>query len=264
MAALDRHRVRYTQVDTRRLRVPLHDRRRWDVVLNREISQTRAGYAANALETAGTMVLNSAAATDVCGDKWRTSVALREHGLPTPRTSVALTPSAALDALEELGYPAVLKPLVGSWGRLVTLLPDRRTAETVLEYVAALPGSHSQVVYTQEFVAGPSRDLRVVVVGQEVLGAAARHADGWRANAATGAVSTRCPLTPELAEVAAGAARAVGADIAGVDLLEDRDGRLLVLEVNHRVEFGAFQSAHGDRVDVAGRIVAHLLARAAG
>jgi [lysine-biosynthesis-protein LysW]--L-2-aminoadipate ligase len=264
IAALCRRSLPWRQVDTRELGIPLDGARRaGEIVLNREIGHTRATYAARALEACGTTVVNSAAASDVCGDKWRTSFALREAGVPIPRTALALTPDAALAMVEEIGYPAVFKPLVGSWGRLVTFVPDRRTAATVLEYIAALPSPLAHVVYVQEFVAKSERDLRVIVVGGEVLGATYRRNADWRTNVARGAVSERCELSSALASLAVAAADAVGAEIAGVDLVEDADGRLLVLEVNHRVEFAGFQEAFGDRVDVAERMVDHLLMRAA-
>ncbi len=259
--ALERRRVRHEHVDSRVTWTELHaGGPRWDLVLNREIGHARALHAARSLEAEGSRVVNSAAATEVCGDKWRTSIALREASLPVPRTALALTPGAALDALDTVGYPAVLKPLVGSWGRLVTRLPDRATAEAVLEHVAALPGPQSHVVYLQEFVPKLDRDIRVVVVGGEALGAVYRTGDQWRTNVARGAQPQHCGLGPELAKLSVAAAGAVGADIAGVDLVEDADGRLLVLEVNHGVEFSGFQEAMGARVDVADRIVEHTLA----
>ncbi|MFI5836661.1 RimK family alpha-L-glutamate ligase [Micromonospora sp. NPDC051300] len=263
MAALSRRDLAYTRVDPRRLRFNTDGPGPpYSFALNREISQTRAEYAAEALEACGVVGVNSAAAVGTCGDKWRTSLALRARGLPTPRTALALTPQAALDALDELGYPAVIKPLVGSWGRLVGRLTCRDAAETVLEHVAALPSPRSHVVYLQEQITTVRRDLRVIVVGDQAVGVTWRRAEGWRANVATGANSVRCLLTAPISELAVAATEAVGAEIAGVDLLEDRAGDLYVLEVNHRVEFAGFQAAHGDRVDVAERIADYLGRRA--
>jgi len=262
--AFDRRGVAYEHLDSRTLWRTLQQPRdrRWPVVLNREIGFARAVNAARLLEAAGVPVINSAQAIEVCGDKYRTSVALHEAGLPTPRTALALTPEAALDALEEIGYPAVLKPLNGSWGRLVSRLPDRETAATVLEHVAALPSPAAHVVYVQEFVPTGDRDIRAVVVGGEVLGATYRHGAGWRTNVARGARPEPCPLVPELAKAAADAARCVGADIAGVDLLEDGRSGWLVLEVNHGVEFSGFHSVLGERVSVADRVADLVMARA--
>ncbi|WP_430791103.1 lysine biosynthesis protein LysX [Actinoplanes sp. G11-F43] len=261
--ALDRRGVPFEHVDTRRLwfragpgGLP------WDVALNREIGQVRAAYAARCLASAGVEVVNSVDATEVCGDKWRTTTALEAAAVPTPRTALALTPQATLDALEAIGYPALIKPLVGSWGRLVAHLPDRVSAEGVLEYLAALPGPQSHLGYVQELIDKPGRDIRAVVVGGQVLGAVYRTGEALRTNVALGGKTRPCEVTPEINKFSIDAAAAVGADIAGVDLIEDRDGRLLVLEVNHRVEFTGFQSALASEVDVAGHIVDHLLERA--
>ncbi|MBU8858610.1 MULTISPECIES: RimK family alpha-L-glutamate ligase [unclassified Micromonospora] len=265
LQALDDRRVPYDHLDSRTLWRALASKgdAPAQVVLNREIGYARALAAGRVLEAGGAVVLNTADTVALCGDKYRTSVALRDAGLPSPATALALTPEAALNALEALGYPAVIKPRVGSWGRLVTRVRDRETAEAVLEHVAALPSPDAHIVYLQQFVAGPDRDIRIVVIGGEAMGATYRRAAGWRHNVARGAGVTACPLTPELAGLAEAAARAVGADIAGVDLVEDTDGRLYVLEVNHGVEFSGFQEAMGDHVSVADRIVDHLVDRRA-
>ncbi len=262
MGALERRGARFEHLDPRSLFVA--DDSAWTgptLVLNREVGHFRALYAASALESAGVTVLNSAAATHLSGDKWHTSAALLNSGLPTPRTALAMTSEAALEALDEIGYPAVVKPLVGSWGRLVTRVTDRAVAAAVLEHVAALPSPQSHVVYLQEQVPKADRDIRVLVVGGEAIGATYRRGEEWRTNVARGAVSEYCPLGPVHAKLAVAAADAVGTDIAGVDLIEDVDGHLTVLEVNDRVEFRGFQEAHGSRVDVADAIAAHLIAR---
>ncbi|MEU3773478.1 lysine biosynthesis protein LysX [Streptomyces sp. NPDC032472] len=261
--AFDRRGVPFDHVDTRRQWFPAGQRQLpWTLALNREIGQFRAAYGARCLTSAGVDVVNSADATEVCGDKWRTTMALAAAGVPTPRTALGLTPQAALAALDSIGYPALIKPLVGSWGRLVVQLPDRASAEGVLEYVAALPGPQSHLGYVQELIDKPERDIRVIVVGGRVLGAVYRTGESLRTNVALGGQTRPCEVTSEIAKLSLDAAAAVGADISGVDLIEDRDGRLLVLEVNHRVEFTGFQSALGDQVDVADHIVDHLLERA--
>jgi [lysine-biosynthesis-protein LysW]--L-2-aminoadipate ligase len=263
--ALDRRGVSYSCLDTRQLwsrpggPVPAVGVR---CVLNREIGQVRAAYAARSLEASGHLVLNDADCIEVCGDKWRTSLALAAAGLPAPRTALGLTPEAGLAALDEIGYPALIKPLVGSWGRLIAELRDPRMARELFEYVAALPGPQSHLVYVQELIAKPGRDIRAIVLGGELLGAIYRISDDVRTNVARGAISQPCDETPELAKLAVQAAAAVGADIAAVDLVEDGSGNLLVLEVNHRVEFSGFQQAMSDRINVADRIVDLLVSRA--
>jgi [lysine-biosynthesis-protein LysW]--L-2-aminoadipate ligase len=262
LAALDRRGVPYRQLDTRQLAAELpaggalagHR-----AALHREIGQTRSRYAALLLAAAGVPGVNTAEVIETCGDKLLTSLALDRAGLPTPRTTVALGPDAALAAMDRLGYPVVVKPLTGSWGRLAAVVRDPETARTVLEHRAALPSPQHQVVYLQELIDKPDRDIRAIVVGDRVLGAVYRRSDSWRTNVARGARTEPCPLTDDLVRLATAAATAVGGGILGVDLVEDRDGHLYLLEVNHTVEFNGFQQAHGDTLDVAGAIVDHLL-----
>lgn len=262
-AALERRGVPYAHVDTRRLSAELDTteadgRFGYAAALNREISHSRGMYGSLLLEARGVATLNTSAVITACGDKVRTSLLLRRAGVPAPRTAVALSPEEGADAAERLGFPVVIKPLAGSWGRLVAAVHDREQAETVLEHRAALPSPQQHIVYLQELVDKPGRDIRVILAGDEVVGATYRYSDGWRTNAARGARSAPCPLTPELTEPARAAARAVGGGVLGVDLVEGPAGPL-VLEVNHTVEFQGFQHAHGDAVDVADAIVSHLL-----
>lgn len=258
-AALERRGVGYTHLDTRRLTADLEDGPGpYAVALNREISHSRAYYAALLLEGQGVTTVNRAEVIAVCGDKLRTSLELRRCGLPAPRTRVALTPEAGVAACAELGFPVVVKPLTGSWGRLAALVRDRAEAEVVMEHRAALPSPHQHIVYLQEYVEKPGRDIRVVLAGERVVAASYRYAAGWRTNAAREGRSEPCPLTPELSDLALAAGKAVGGGVLGVDLIEGSGG-LYVLEVNHTVEFRGLQSAHGGAVDVADAIVAYAL-----
>ncbi len=263
LAAFDRRGVPVGHVDPRRLTFAVEATGpQWTTVLNRELSASRALHAARSLEALGAVVLNSAASTEVCSDKWLTSLALRRDHVPVPRTVLALTPEAALSELESFGYPAVLKPLTGSWGRRVSLVREPDAARAVLEHCAALPSPTAHLIYIQEYVDKPGRDIRVIVVGGRPIAAAYRVSDDdWRCNVALGAQSRVCDVTPEIAKLAAAAAHAVGADIAGVDIVERRDGTPLVLEVNHNVEFSGIQSAHGDRVDIAQEIADFVVSR---
>ncbi len=257
-AALERRGVPYVHLDTRRLTGGPQGDPTYATALNREISQSRGYYASLLLESYGVRTVNRAETIAICGDKFRTTLELERHGLPTPRTVLALTPEAALDAAEGLGFPVVIKPLTGSWGRLAALVRDRAEAEVVLEHRAALPSPQQHVIYLQEFVEKPDRDIRVLVAGDAVVAASYRYSDGWRTNAARDGRSVPCPLTPELTDLALRAATAVGGGVLGVDLIEG-PGRLYVLEVNHTVEFHGLQTAHGDAVDVADAIVAYAL-----
>lgn len=263
LEALGRRGRSCAHLDTRGLRCDLDGGAvRWDAVLNREISATSALYAALALEATGARVLNPASAVEVCGDKWRTSAALHRAGLPTPRTVLALTSAAAEAAAEELGYPVVVKPLTGSWGRRVALAKDADAARSLFEYCEAMPSPAARLIYLQSYVDKPGRDIRVLVVGGQVLGAVYRRSQDWRTNVARGATTEPCPLTDDLTKLAVAAAEETGAGIAGVDLVEDAEGALLVLEVNHRVEFAGLQAALTDRVDIAAAIADHLVTEA--
>lgn len=259
-AALEQRKIPYVHIDARRLHLELKTGPPpWPVVLNREISYSRALYAGYALQHMGATAVNSVAAIEVCGDKWRTAMALQNAGLPVPRTTLALTPEAARAAADEQGYPLVTKPLTSSWGRHVSLIPDARVMETVSEMFASFPSPLAHILCVQEPIDKPDRDIRVIVIGGQPIGAMYRKSDSWRTNVARGARPEICQLTDDIAKLAIGAAAATKAEIAGVDLLEGPSGELYVLEVNHGVEFSGFTQASG--IDVADAIAGYLLTR---
>ena len=228
-----------------------------DVALVRCLSHTRAYYLTRWLEGLGVPTVSSHRTVATCGDKLLTSAALEEAGVPTPRTAAAFSPEAALEAIESMGYPVVLKPVHGSWGRLLARVNDRDAAEALLEHKATLGGYlHGSVFYIQEYVDKPGRDIRVMVVGDEVVYAIYRQSPHWITNTARGGEPLPCPITPEIDHLSRAAARAVGGGIVAVDLVESADGRLLVVEVNHTPEFhGAMEATE---VDIAGKIVEYL------
>jgi [lysine-biosynthesis-protein LysW]---L-2-aminoadipate ligase len=235
---LDRRRLRYDVVDPRTAVFRLDGAPPpYTTALSREVSHHRSVAGARLLEHADVTVINSAQAIEVCGDKLLTTLALMAAGVPTPRCLVTLTPDAALDALEEFGYPAVIKPVVGSWGRMVTRVRDRESAEAILEHRAALPGPSQKITYVQEHVDKPGRDIRGLVFGTEVAGAVYRTSSAWRTNTARDARTLPCPLTDELRDVLLRAAAAIGPGVYGIDVLENADGRLLVNEINHTPQF---------------------------
>jgi [lysine-biosynthesis-protein LysW]--L-2-aminoadipate ligase len=257
--ALERARMPFVQVDAAAMRMrAARAAPRWAVVLNREIAQTRACYLAESMEAAGLRVVNSAAATATCGDKWRSALALAAAALPIPRTVLATSVEGAREAIEEFGFPVVVKPACSSWGRRVAYLRDADAADTLLDYCSALPSPQSRVLCVQEPIKKPGRDIRVVVVGVIVIGAMYRQAARWRTNVALGADVSACPVDADITKLALGAAAATGAEISGVDLLEGQDGDLYVLEVNGRTEFVGLVRATG--LDVAWSIVNYIKA----
>jgi [lysine-biosynthesis-protein LysW]--L-2-aminoadipate ligase len=189
-----------------------------------------------------------------------TTTALREAGLPIPHTVVALSQEAALKSIEELGYPVVLKPLVGSWGRLLARINDRDAAEAILEHKATLGGYQHSVYYIQQHVEKPGRDIRTMVVGEEVVYAIYRRSEHWITNTARSGTAEACELTPDLVSLSVEAAHAVGGGIVTVALLEGASGEILVNEVNHTPEFHGASEATD--VDIAGKMIDYILRKA--
>lgn len=257
-AALERRGLSYVQVDDRTLvhRLGGTGGPRYRGVLNRIMSHTRSVYATRIFEATGHRVFNPSGVVDVCGDKILTSLALVRAGLPHPATVLAVTPDAALEAIEQVGYPAVLKPAVGSWGRLLSKVNDRDAAETLIEHKQSLRSPIHNVYYVQEYVDKPDRDLRVIVIGDEVVAAVYRRSDHWITNTARGATTAVCTVTDELRSLALRAATAVGGGILAVDLLERAGGELLVTEVNHTMEFHGLAVVAD--VDVADLVVGYV------
>lgn len=227
-----------------------------DVVLERCIQHSRALYALSVLETWGIPTVNTFEVADVCGNKLLTTMRLIRDGIPSPRTRLAFTPESALAAVEELGYPAVLKPLVGSWGRLISRVNDRDAAESILEHKDVLGTYIHSIYYIQEYVPKPGRDIRAFVVGDETIGAIYRYSEHWITNTARGGKATKCEVTSELNDLCVRAARAVGGGVVAIDVLEAPEG-LLVNEVNYTMEFRNSIDTTG--VNIPGRVVDYAL-----
>jgi len=207
-----------------------------DIVLERCINHSRALHSLRLFEAAGIKCVNSYKVATVCGDKLLTSVALKEHNVPQPEVRIAFTEESALKEIEEMGYPVVLKPAVGSWGRLLSKINDKDAAEAILEHKTVLGSYHHSIFYIQKYVEKNKRDIRAFVIGDECICAIYRTSDHWVTNTARGGVATNCPVTPELNDIAVKAAKAVGGGILAIDIFETPNG-LLVNEVNYTMEF---------------------------
>ncbi len=208
-----------------------------DVLVERSVSTSRGLYALRMFEQAGMRTVNRYATASVCADKILTTSALQAAGVPQPRVRVAFDRESALEAMEELGYPVVMKPVVGSWGRLLARINDRDAAEAVLEHRQVLGSYQHHIYYIQEMVEKPDRDIRAFVVGNETIAAIYRASQHWITNTARGGVASNCPVTPELNEICLRAAQAVGGGVLAIDLFEDPHRGLLVNEINHTMEF---------------------------
>ena len=235
-----------------------------DVVVDRCLSTSRSLYATQFLETYGVPVVNAPETADICADKAKNSLALAAADVPTPETEVAFTTDAAMEAIESFGYPCVLKPVVGSWGRLMAKIDSKSAAEAILEHKATLGHYEHKVFYVQEFVDKPGRDIRVLAADGEPIAAMTRAADHWLTNAAKGGETAAFDLDETATTLVERASEAVGGGLLGIDLMEvggTDSGAYTVHEVNHTVEFKALTQATD--VDVPARIVDWLEATVA-
>jgi len=254
--ALEKRGIDFDRLDDRVIHFDLENPAPWrqyDAVIERSLSYNSGLYALRILNAFDVTTINTAAVAEACGDKLTTSTLLAKAGLPQPRNVVAFTPESALEVLEELGYPAVVKPVVGSWGRLLAKVNDRHAAEAIFEHKATLGSSQHQIFYVQEYIEKPGRDIRAVVIGDRVLAAMYRKSAHWITNTARGGEGELCPITPEIESICLNAAKAMGGGVLAIDLIEHSERGYLINEVNHTMEFHTMQPLSG--IDIAGEIV---------
>jgi [lysine-biosynthesis-protein LysW]--L-2-aminoadipate ligase len=253
--------INSTSIDAKSMVVPLDGRSAYEgtVVIQRCVSYFKSIHSTAALEGLGARVINSLKSASLSGNKLFAHMALEKAGVKTPRAVSAFSEESALQALEELGYPAVIKPTVGSWGRLIALLKDKEAARAVIEDREHMfPLYH--VYYFEEFVKRPPRDIRAIVVGDRVVAAIYRYSgEGeWKTNMALGGRAEACPITSELESICIRASKALGGEIVGVDLMESDSKGLLVHEVNNTTEFKNTVRVTG--VDIPGLMIEYAIA----
>ena len=229
-----------------------------DVLFERSISYSRGLYISKIYEANGVTVVNAPQVAERCGDKYVTSQVLVQNGISTPRVVMAFDEESALRAVESVGYPCVLKPVVGSWGRLLARIENRAMAEALIEHKATLGVNH-QVFYIQEYIHKPGRDIRAFVVGEEPIAAIYRTSENWITNTARGGIASNCPLTLELSDICRRTARAMGGGLLAIDVFE-AEGGLTVNEVNHTMEFRNSITTTG--VNIPARMVDYVLEQA--
>ena len=229
-----------------------------DVLFERSVSYSRGLYISKIYEANGVKVVNSTQVAERCGDKYVTSQLLVQNGIPTPRVLMAFDEESALAAVDAMGYPCVLKPVVGSWGRLLAKVDNRHMAESLIEHKATLGVNH-QVFYVQEYINKPGRDIRAFVVGEEPIAAIYRTSENWITNTARGGVASNCPLTSELSEICRRTAQAIGGGLLAIDVFETDNG-FTVNEVNHTMEFRNSITTTG--VNIPALMVEHVLEQA--
>ncbi len=257
LEAFRARKVEVDSIDIREMVIDLHARDfPWDVVLERCVHHSRALHCLKVLNDAGVRTVNTYAVGAVCGDKLITSSALVKAGVPTPPVHVAFDEESALRAIEAAGYPCVLKPAIGSWGRLLAKVNDRDAAEALVEHKLLLGTYHHAVFYVQKYVQKKGRDIRAFVVGDRCVAAIYRDSPHWITNTARGGKASNCPVTDEVREISLRAAEAVGGGILAVDLMETAHG-LTCHEVNDRMEFRNSVTTTG--VDIPQRMLDHVV-----
>lgn len=257
-----RSNVKLNMIDDRKLKFDLKQKQfSYDAVIERSINHSRALHALRLFQSNGIKCVNSFDVASICGDKLLTSATLQDNNIPQPDVRVAFTEESALEAIEELGYPVVLKPAVGSWGRLLSKINDRDAAESILEHKTVLGTYHHSIFYIQKYVEKKGRDIRSFVVGDNCIAAIYRTSEHWITNTAKGAVASKCEITPEIADLSVRAAKAVGGGVLAIDLFESEEG-LTVNEVNYTMEFKNSVTTTG--VNIPEHVVDYVIQAAQG
>ena len=209
-----------------------------DIVLERCISYYRGLHFTACLEFLDVPVINSFEISNTCGNKMITSMLLKKNNIPTPKTYFSFSAESAMEHFEKIGYPLVIKPIIGSWGRSVIPIKDKDTADAIIENRQVTDGPQDRIYYLQEMIDRPPRDIRVITVGDQAVAAMYRKSSGgFKTNIALGAEPEICKITNEIEELCQKASKAVGGGILGIDLMEDKKRGLVVHEVNNTVEF---------------------------
>lgn len=238
LAAAKKASINITMTDCKKMALDLESPADgFGTILQRCVSYYRNVHSTAALEGAGAQVINPHLTGVLAGNKLYSHMLLKKAGVPVPRATVSFSKEAALRALDRLEYPAVIKPTVGSWGRMISKLNDAEAAGAILEGREQMYPIY-QIHYIEEFVKRPPRDIRAIMVGGQAVAAIYRTSgpDMWKTNTALGGTAETCPISPEMEEMCVRATEAVGGQIVGVDLMESADG-LVVHEVNNTTEF---------------------------
>jgi len=209
-----------------------------DIVLERCVSYFRGLHFTASLEFMDVPVLNKFDVANICGNKMFMTLVLKKNNIPTPKTYFSFSSEGAAENLEKVGYPLVIKPVIGSWGRGVMPIKDKDTMEAIFEIRDITDSPHDRIYYLQELIKRPPRDIRVITVGDEPIAAMYRKSSGgFKTNIALGADPEICEITKEMEDMATKASKAMGGGILGIDMMEDEQRGLVVHEVNNTVEF---------------------------
>jgi len=252
-----RKSVELVKIDDRKSVFDLHKNAfHLDVVVERCVNHSRAVHALKIFNDHNIPTVNRAEVAEICGSKFLTTQAILKAGIPTPGCFLAFTPESALAAMDQLGYPCVIKPTTGSWGRLISKVNDRDAAEAILEHKQILGSYHHSIFYIQQYVEKHGRDIRSFVVGDDCIAAIYRDSDHWITNTARGGKTSNCPVDNDLHKISVNAAKAVGGGVVAIDVFETIDG-YSVNEVNYTMEFRNSIDVTG--VNIPEKVVDHVL-----
>lgn len=229
-----------------------------DIAIERCVSYFRGLHLTAILEGKGIKVINPYSIMSICGNKMLTSILLAKNGIPTPKTIIAFTKEEALKAIEEIGFPAVIKPVFGSWGRLIAQVKDKDIAQVILEHREEINNPLYQIYYIQEMIERPPRDIRCIVIDNEIIASIYRYSspEDWRTNIARGGRAEVCNLTEDMKEIILKTSEIIGGGVLGIDAMESKNG-IVIHEVNATVEFKGAMSATG--IDIPGKIIEYAL-----
>ena len=236
---------------------PVNFKQEFDLVLDRCVSTTKGLQSLLFFESLGVLTVNRYKVASLCADKFATSLLLHQRGVPVPRFALVFGENQALQAVEQLGgFPVVIKPTHGSWGRLLAKINDRESLEAILEHKVTLGSPQHHSFLLQEYIEKPGRDIRAFVIDGEVICAIYRYSSHWITNTARGAEVRKCEIFDELRDLCSRISEILGGGILGIDFLETREG-LKVNEVNHATEFKNSEEPTG--VSISGRIIDYCL-----
>src|SRR6476620_7264219 len=226
-----------------------------DIILQRSVSHFRGLYLTACLESLGFFVINKFKVSETCGNKMMTSLSLVKHKVPTPITHFAFSAESAMEVINNTGFPLVMKPIIGSWGRGVFPLRDEEVANMVIEMREENDSPLARIYYIQEMIKRPPRDIRCIVIGDKIVAAIYRYSakNEWRTNVSRGGKVEVASITKELEDISLKAAKAMGGGILGIDIMEDENRGLMVHEINNTVEFRGASSV--SETDIADEII---------
>ncbi len=245
----DNLRMNYRLINAEKLTFEFPNSNDMGIAFIRTVSQHRTQMLSQLYEAIGGKSINPAMSILIGNNKAVTLAILSRLGVPIPNSVVALSSKIAIRSLDRIGVPAVIKPVHGSWGRLVSLVGSSDDMDLLIRHRNSMENPQYGTYLLQEFVKKPGRDIRVTVVGDRAVAAIYRYVvgDDWRTNTARGGKAEAVRIDPELEDISVKATKAIGAYYAGVDVVES-DGGYKVLEVNTVPEFKNVQRVTGVNV----------------